>query len=214
VSTTTELPTPRIVSREEWLAARRQLLAEEKEFTRRYDAHTAKQRALPWVRIEKDFVFDSPSGKVTLAQLFQDRSQLFIKYFMMGPGAKHQCVGCSLEVDHVAEEVASGGALYNFHPAPAWTSQIEDMSGHSIFYRDTEGRIFHTYSTYGRGEEQFMGIYRFLDLTPRGRNEDSHGLVDWARPRNMYGKGGVVEANGRYHAPACGCAAHQASERS
>jgi predicted dithiol-disulfide oxidoreductase (DUF899 family) len=82
-------------------SADRQLLAEEKEFTRRYDAFAAKQRTMPWVRIDKEYAFDSPSGKVTLAQLFRDRSQLFVKHFMMGPGAKHQCVGCSLEVDHV-----------------------------------------------------------------------------------------------------------------
>jgi predicted dithiol-disulfide oxidoreductase (DUF899 family) len=87
--------------REEWLAARKHLLALEKEFTHQYDALTAKQRSLPWLRIDKEYLFDSPSGKVTLAQLFNGRSQLFIKHFMMGPGTKHQCVGCSLEVDHV-----------------------------------------------------------------------------------------------------------------
>jgi predicted dithiol-disulfide oxidoreductase (DUF899 family) len=82
---------------------------------------------------------------------------------------------------------------------------MEDLSGHSVFYLDADGRIFHTYSTFGRGEEQFMGIYRFLDLTPKGRNEKDHGLSDWVHPRNMYGQGGTVEANGRYHAPTCGC---------
>ncbi|HXY50343.1 MAG TPA: thioredoxin family protein [Terriglobales bacterium] len=256
---------PKIVSRDEWLAARKQLLAEEKEFTRQYDAMTAKQRSLPWVRIEKQYVFDGSSGKVTLAQLFQGRSQLFIKHFMMGPGARHQCVGCSLEVDHVEgilehlenhdvsyvavarapideievvrkrmgwrfpwvssyqsdfnydfgvsfkpEEVASGSALYNFQPAPQWAAGIQDLSGDSIFYKGEQEQIFHTYSTYGRGGEQFLGIYRFLDLTPRGRNENGpyHSLPDWARPKNMYGKGGMVEPNGRYHAPSCACSAH------
>jgi predicted dithiol-disulfide oxidoreductase (DUF899 family) len=263
---TATLRSPKIVSRDEWLAARKELLAKEKEFTRQYDALAGQQRALPWVKIEKEYVFDSPSGKMTLAQLFNGRSQLFVKHFMMGPGAVHQCVGCSLEVDHVEgilehlenhdvtyvavarapigeietvrkrmgwrfswvssyysdfnydfsvsfkpEQVASGQALYNFQPAPEWAAGVEDLSGDSIFYKDDSAQIFHTYSTYGRGGEQFLGIYRFLDLTPKGRTENGpyHSLTDWARPKNMYGKGGAVEANGRYHAPSCACAVHK-----
>ena len=75
-----------IVSRSEWLEARTALLAREKAFTKLRDQLNAEQRALPWVRIEKEYVFDGPSGKITLAQLFNGRSQLFIKHFMMGPG--------------------------------------------------------------------------------------------------------------------------------
>src|SRR6202030_2854433 len=91
-----------IVSRSEWLEARAALLAREKAFTKLRDQLSAEQRALPWVRIEKEYVFDGPSGKITLSQLFDGRSQLFIKHFMMGPGQSRQCVGCSLEVDHLA----------------------------------------------------------------------------------------------------------------
>src|SRR6202023_1372551 len=90
-----------IVSRSEWLEARKALLAKEKAFTKSRDQLNAEQRALPWVRIEKEYVFDGPSGKITLAQLFGGRSQLFIKHFMMAPGVAHQCVGCSFEVDHI-----------------------------------------------------------------------------------------------------------------
>jgi len=258
-------PPHKVVSRAEWLAARRELLAAEKEFTRQYDALTARQRALPWVKIEKEYLFDGPTGKRTLAELFAGRSQLFVKHFMMGPGQKQQCVGCSLEVDHLegllvhlenhdlsyvavarapieeieelrkrmgwrflwvssfhsdfnydfrvsfrSEEVAAGKALYNFAPAPAWAAGIQDLSGDSVFYQDPSGEIFHTYSTYGRGGEQFLGIYRYLDLTPKGRDERGpyHSLTDWARPHNMYGRGGTVEGNGRYHASSCGCGAH------
>lgn len=254
-----------VVSREEWLRARRALLAKEKEMTRVQDALAAERRNLPWVRVEKDYVFDGPAGQVTLSDLFDGRSQLFIKHFMMGPGAQHQCVGCSLEVDHVEgllehlnnhdvtyavvarapiaeievvrkrmgwrfpfvssyrndfnydfdvsftpEAVASGRASYNFGLAGEWAAGLQDLSGDSVFYKDAEGRIFHTYSAYGRGGEQFLGIYRFLDVMPRGRNENGpyHSLGDWARPRNMYGQGGMVEPNGRYHAPACSCGAH------
>jgi len=87
---------------------------------------------------------------------------------------------------------------------------MQDLSGQSVFYRNEEGELFHTYSAYGRSAEEFMGIFGILDATPKGRNETgpNHSLADWARPHNMYGKGGEVEANGRYHAPGCGCAAH------
>lgn len=247
---------PEVVSRDEWLAARKRLLAKEKAFTRQKDALSAEVRALPWVKVEKEYVFDDASGKVTLAELFDGRSQLFVKHFMMAPGAAHQCVGCSLEADHVEgilehlqnhdvsyvavarapidqieavrqrmnwrfrwvssygsdfnydfnvsfqpEEVASGRALYNFEGAPPWAAGLEDLSGNSVFYKDESGQIFHTYSTYGRGGEQFLGIYAFFDVTPKGRNETGpyQSLADWARPRNMYGKGGTVEGNGRFH---------------
>src|SRR5688500_12402410 len=92
---------PKIVTRDEWLVARKELLAKEKELTRLRDQLAAERRALPWVKIEKSYVFDAPEGKVTLADLFDGRTQLFIKHFMMGPGQVAQCVGCSLEVDHI-----------------------------------------------------------------------------------------------------------------
>src|SRR5262249_60810549 len=72
-----------VVSREEWIEARRALLAKKKEFTRRRDDLNRQRRELPWVKIEKEYVFDAPEGKVTLAELFGGRSQLFIKHFMM-----------------------------------------------------------------------------------------------------------------------------------
>ena len=91
----------RTVAPEEWLESRKALMAKEKELTRLRDQLAAERRALPWVRVEKPYVFDAPHGKVTLADLFDGRSQLFIKHFMMGPGQVGQCVGCSLEVDHL-----------------------------------------------------------------------------------------------------------------
>jgi predicted dithiol-disulfide oxidoreductase (DUF899 family) len=247
-----------IVSREEWLKARTVLLEHEKALTRHRDEVSAERLALPWVRVEKAYVFDGPDGKLTLSDLFQGHSQLYIKHFMMAPGAQHQCVGCSLEVDHVADllphlenhdvsyavvarapieeieivrkrmgwrflwvssfgndfnydfnvsfkpqDVAAGRASYNFRPAPQWTATVQDLSGRSTFYKDDSGEIFHSYSSYGRGGEEILGIYGILDAMPKGRNETgpNHALTDWARPRTMYGKGGSVEANGRYHAP-------------
>jgi predicted dithiol-disulfide oxidoreductase (DUF899 family) len=248
----------KVVSRDEWLKARVALLKKEKELTRQRDALAEERRALPWVKIEKEYVFDAPGGKkVTLAELFDGRSQLFIYHFMLGPGEPGQCVGCSLEVDHLAgilvhlqnhdvtyqvvaratideieavrkrmgwkfpwvssfnsdfnydfhvsfrpEEIAAGRAFYNYkYIGPP----LQDLHGSSVFYKDEQGQIFHTYSAFERGDEEILGIYRYLEMTPKGRNEHGpyHALTDWVRLHNMYGKGGTVEANGRYHAASC-----------
>jgi predicted dithiol-disulfide oxidoreductase (DUF899 family) len=77
----------KIVSKDEWDAARRSLLSKEKEFTRLRDELSAEQRGLPWTRVDRNYVFEGLAGKVTLSDLFQNRSQLFLKHFMMGPGA-------------------------------------------------------------------------------------------------------------------------------
>ncbi len=90
----------RIGSREEWLVARKQLLLKEKELTHLRDRLSAARRELPWVKIEKNYLFDAPEGKVSLADLFDGRSQLYIKHFMLSPGQNTQCVGCSFEIDH------------------------------------------------------------------------------------------------------------------
>ena len=241
-----------IVSREDWLTARRALLAKEKELTRLRDRLAAERRALPWDKVEKEYVFDGPNGKETLADLFARRSQLFVKHFMFGPGWKEGCVGCSLEVDHVEgllvhleqrnvtyvavsraplaeieafrkrmgwrfkwvssfasdfnydfhvsfrpEDVRHGKVDYNFE---ARDFMIEELSGDSVFYKDAAGDVFHTYSTYGRGGEEFLGIYRYLDVTPKGRDETGprHDLSDWVRHHDRYGAGGSVEPTGRY----------------
>jgi predicted dithiol-disulfide oxidoreductase (DUF899 family) len=255
-----------IVSRDAWIAARRVHLQKEKALTRQYDAVAAERRQLPWVRVEKDYVFDAPEGKVSLSDLFAGRSQLFIKHFMLGPGQSGQCVGCSFEVDcaesalvHLEnhdvsyvviaratieeietvrqrmdwrirwvssfgsdfnydfnvsfwpQDIAAGRAFYNYQHTDR---VLEDLSGNSVFFKNAAGEIFHTYSTFGRGGEEFLGAYRILDVTPKGRDENGphRSLADWVRPKNMYGKGGMVEGNGRFHAPTCACAVHGAAE--
>ncbi len=92
---------PKVVSRAEWLAARRALLAREKEITRASDEVARQRRELPWMKVEKSYVFDKPNGKETLSDLFAGRSQLIIAHFMFGPGWKEGCVGCSFGADHV-----------------------------------------------------------------------------------------------------------------
>ncbi len=91
----------KIVSQEQWLAARKELLAAEKEFTRQRDALSAKRREMPWVKVEKNYIFDGPNGKVSLSDLFREKSQLIVYHFMLGPGWEQGCPGCSFVSDHV-----------------------------------------------------------------------------------------------------------------
>jgi predicted dithiol-disulfide oxidoreductase (DUF899 family) len=90
----------RVVSQSEWLAARKELLAKEKEFTRQRDAISAERRGMPWVRLDKDYIFDAPGGKKTLADLFGRKSQLMVYHFMFGPDWVEGCPSCSLLGDH------------------------------------------------------------------------------------------------------------------
>jgi predicted dithiol-disulfide oxidoreductase (DUF899 family) len=90
-----------IVSREEWLTARRALLAGEKEATRLRDRLNAERLALPWVRVEAPYAFDTPSGRKTLGELFDGRSQLMVYHFMLAPGQGAGCTGCSFLADHI-----------------------------------------------------------------------------------------------------------------
>lgn len=90
----------RLASSAEWLAARLELLRAEKEFTRQSDALAARRRALPWVRLTKPYTFDSPSGRVSLADLFAGRSQLIVQHFMLGSGWEEGCKSCSFMMDH------------------------------------------------------------------------------------------------------------------
>src|SRR5262249_12492782 len=90
-----------IVSRDEWLIARKAHLAREKEMTRLRDKLAAERREVPWVQGEKAYVFVTPRGELSLGDLVAGRSQLIVKHFMLAPGQKEGCVGCSFEVDHV-----------------------------------------------------------------------------------------------------------------
>ena len=92
---------PKVVSRDQWLAARKVLLAKEKAMTRQLDALRSERRNMPWVEIDKPYVFDGPNGKVALADLFNSRSQLAVYHFMLTPGRDHICPGCSFISDHI-----------------------------------------------------------------------------------------------------------------
>ena len=231
-----------VVSRDEWLAARKQLLLKEKEFTRLRDQLSAQRRELPWVKVEKPYEFDTLDGRKTLSDLFDGRSQLVVKHFMFGPEWTDGCVGCSFEIDHIEgalvhlehhdvsyvvvarapldkieayrrrmgwcvkwvssygsdfnydfnvsftpDQVAGGKAYYNYELRDVG---IDELSGRSVFYRDTSGDIFHTYSSFARGGEMFLGSYAVLDIVPNGRNETINGnLTDWVRHHDRYDDG-------------------------
>src|SRR5467141_1151852 len=237
---------PKVVSRAEWLEARKELLKKEKEFSRLRDELSRERRGLPWEKVEKTYVFDGPKGKETLADLFGGRSQLAVYHFMFGPGWKEGCPSCSFIADqfdtialHVAqrdtrlvavsratgpeieafkkrmgwkfpwvssfgndfnydyhvsfskEDIASGKAIYNYETS---SFPSEEGPGASVFYRK-DGEIFHTYSTYGRGLDMMLNAYNFLDLTSKGRDEDSLPYpMAWVRHHDKYGDPKALDA--------------------
>lgn len=105
-------------------------------------------------------------------------------------------------VSFTPEQIAQRKIYYNYEMRPF---QSDEMSGRSVFYRDSAGDIFHTYSSYGRGGELFLGTYHFLDITPKGREETVNGnMTDWVRHHDRYGDGGFVDPTGRYVAAEAG----------
>jgi predicted dithiol-disulfide oxidoreductase (DUF899 family) len=230
----------RVVAREQGLAARKAHLAKEKELTRLRDKLSAERRELPWVKVDKEYIFDGPNGTETLADLFDWRSQLIVHHYMFGPGWEAGCVGCSFAADHIEgtlvhvehhdvslvrvsraplaeieayrrrmgwrvkwvssngnafnydyhvsftpEDVAKGRVYYNYDLC---AFESEELSGLSVFYKDANGDVFHTYSTYARGDELVDSTYMLLDMTPKGRNETGpyYNLGDWVRRHDEY----------------------------
>lgn len=134
---------PEIVSRERWLAARKALLAREKEFTRARDELNAERRRLPMVEIDKAYVFDGPAGRASLLDLFDERRQLIVYHFMLGPDWDAGCPSCSLLVDnigHLAHLHARNTSLALVSRAPL--ARIEA-------YRKRMDWTFPWYSSYG-----------------------------------------------------------------
>ena len=221
---------PEVVSRQEWLAARKALLVQEKEVTRARDRVNADRRRLPMVRMDKPYTFTGPDGPVGLLDLFEGRPQLVMHHFMYGPDWDQGCPSCSSAADGIGrlrqlharntslvavsrapyEKLAAyrermgwtfpwyssygSDFNYDFHTtlddrvAPVllyfrteaelaeagtpWTESMrgEEMPGISAFLRVGE-EVYHTYSTFGRGIEEFHNGYHYLDLTALGRHE-------------------------------------------
>jgi predicted dithiol-disulfide oxidoreductase (DUF899 family) len=246
---------PKVVSPAEWLAARKELLKKEKEFTRLRDELSQQRRDMPWEKVEKPYVFDGPNGKETLAALFGGRSQLIVYHFMFGPDWKEGCPSCSFISDHIdgsmvhlaardvrlavvsrapleqieafkkrmgwrfhwvssnstdfnyvyqvsmtKDELEKGEVYYNYS---IQKFPSEERPGASVFYKDAVGNIFHTYSSYARGLDILIGAYNWLDLTPKGRDEEGlkHRMA-WVRHHDKYDAGYKVDAQAEYVQPA------------
>src|SRR5205085_7768024 len=227
-----------VVLEADWLIAPKDLLTRKKEFNRQRDALAAARRALPWVKIDKKYMFEGPRGKETLADLFEGRSQLIVYHFMLGPGWDEGCKSCSFLADHFdganfhlphrdatfitisraplaeieaykkrmgwrCKWLSSHGKDVNLDYHVSFTEEDEkknevcynyttqefisdELPGLSVFYKDEHGDVFHTYSTYARGLDILVGAYNFLDLTPKGRNENPESTMDWVRRHDEY----------------------------
>jgi len=230
------MTTHRVVSSQDWQSARRQLLEKEKAFTRARDELSRERRQLPWERVDKEYAFETPAGRQTLAELFAGRSQLVVYHFMFGPDWEAPCKSCCFWADnfngivaHLAQRdvtmlavsraplakleafkrrlgwsfkwVSSEDsdfnydydasfrpgddrAQYNYVPK---TNKMSDLVGTSVFFRDADGGIYHTYSCYARGVDMLNTAYHYLDLVPKGRDEDdlSYGQA-WVNYRDRY----------------------------
>jgi len=229
----------KVVPHEEWIAARKTLLAKEKEVTRARDALVEERRALPWEKVDKTYVFDGPDGAESLSELFDGRSQLIVYHFMYGPGWDVGCKACSFLADHfnpavphlrqrdvnivavsraslrefepfkkrmgwtfkwvsscntdfnqdygvsfTQEEIDNGTAYYNYKEQGFPSTEAP---GASVFYKDSEGNIFHTYSVYQRGLDMFITAYHYLDIVPKGRDEVRLSYtMEWLRLHDEY----------------------------
>ncbi len=231
----------KVVSKEEWVTARKEHLKKEKEFTRQRDELRKESRALPWLKIEKNYKFEYVNGKVTLSDLFDGKSQLIIYHFMLGPEWEEGCSGCSFLADsyngaeiHLKHRdvsfvtvsraplkkineykkrmgwnitwLSSFGSEFNFDFNVSFTEEEKkegkvyynyDMNdyfsdegpGISVFYKNNNGEIFHTYSTYQRGLDQFIVPYHLLDIVPKGRDEEGLNFgMEWLRHHDKYGE--------------------------
>jgi predicted dithiol-disulfide oxidoreductase (DUF899 family) len=234
------MPQHPVVSREQWLTARKALLAKEKEATHLRDQINAERLALPWVNVAKEYIFETPLGKESLAELFAGRSQLVVYHFMLGPGWATGCPGCSFVSDHLdgalqhlahhdvtlmvvsraplgeiaayqkrmgwmfpwvsafgsdfnfdyqasvrEQDLASGKIFHNYteQTVPAH-SAVTEAHAVSAFYKDENGEVFHTYSNYARGHEEWIGTLMILDCVPKGRNETKP--MDFVRRHDEY----------------------------
>ena len=225
----------KIASKEEWLEQRKALLAKEKEFTRLRDDLSQERRDLPWVKLEQNYLFQSPNGKESLSDLFGDKSQLIVYHFMFHPSWEEGCKSCSFWADNfndiiihlnhrdvnmvavsraplekleaykkrmgwsfkwlssfendfnydfgVSFKEDDPNATYNFTPAN-WGTGAE-APGVSVFYKDDEGAIYHTYSTYARGLDMMNTAYHYLDIVPKGRDEADRPMR-WLKRHDSY----------------------------
>jgi predicted dithiol-disulfide oxidoreductase (DUF899 family) len=162
-----------IVSRDEWIAARKVLLRKEKEFTRLRDELSAERRALPWVKVEKPYVFAAPDGSRTLADLFAGRSQLVIQHFMLGPGWKEGCVGCSFGADHI-----EGGLVHLEHHDVSFAAVSRAPIAEIEAYRKRMGWRFTWVSSHGSDFNFDFNVSFTKDDLARGKVYYNYRMID------------------------------------
>lgn len=174
-----------IVTPDQWLAERKKLLAREKELTRLRDEVAAMRRALPWVRVTQDYVFDSVAGKRSLADLFAGRSQLLVQHFMLGPGWEAGCPSCSFMADHVdgmavhlanrdiqfvAVSRAPLAEIRRFHQRMGWGFEWVSSNGNAFNYdmhvsftaeERARGEVYYNYHMMNFPSEEAPGISLF-----------------------------------------------------
>jgi predicted dithiol-disulfide oxidoreductase (DUF899 family) len=227
-----------VVSHKDWIAARQALLAKEKEFSRTREQLSEQRRNLPWEKVDKEYAFDGPKGRETLADLFAGKSQLIVYHFMFDPSDDEGCAHCSFWADHydgmaahlnhrdvsfvvisraplakiepfkkrmgwrfkwvssfpndfnydyhvsfTPEQIKSGSMLYNYAQVDM---DMMDREGISVFYKDQNGALFHTYSCFARGIDMVNTTYQFLDLVPKGRDEHPDRPQEWVRFHDRY----------------------------
>ena len=193
---------PPVATAEEWEAARQRLLVKEKELTRARDALAAQRRRMPWLRVDKEYAFDGPDGRVSLLGLFEGRRQLIVYRAFFEPGVygwpDHACIGCSLVADqvaHLAHLNARDTTLAFVSPAPqpdiarvkdrmGWTHPwytLTDEFDNDFGVREWHGtnafirdggQVFRTYFLNNRGDEPMGGTWAYLDITALGRQEE------------------------------------------
>jgi len=195
------MKTPPIVSPERWEAARQQLLVKEKELTRAHDALAAERRRMPWVAVQKEYLFDGPKGKASLVDLFEGRRQLIVYRAFYEPGVEgwpeHGCIGCSFMADQVADVshlnardttlvFASRAPQSNIARLKArfgwkipWVTITDSFDAdfgvgewHGTNAFIRDGaKVFRTYFINNRGDEQMGNTWNYLDITALGRQE-------------------------------------------
>src|SRR6201987_2804172 len=180
---------PVIVSAKEWEAAHEQLLVKEKDLTHARDALAAERRRMPWMAVEKAYVFEGPKGKASLLDLFEGRRQLIIYRAFFEPGVhgwpEHACIGCSLgadQVSHLAHLNARDTTLAYASRAPqAEIARLKARMGweHIPWYTITDGfdadfgvDEWHGHNAFIRGDEAMGTVWSYLDMTALGRQEE------------------------------------------
>lgn len=164
------MTTHAVVSREQWLEARLDLLAAEKDLTRRGDQVARLRRQLPWVKVEKRYVLAGPTGEITLSDLFEGRHQLLVQHFMLVPGQKQGCAGCSYMADHT-----DGMTVHLAHRDVTFVAISRAPLAEIECFRRRMGWRFKWLSSYGTDFNYDFGVSFKPDEVAKGKINYNYG---------------------------------------